>query len=404
MSVESHTSTSDSAPDERASREAHGAAEPVEVSVVMPCLDEAEGVGICVEKALSSLAELGIPGEVVVVDNGSTDDSAAIATAAGARVIHERRRGYGSAYKRGFQEARGRCLVMGDADDTYDFSELGPFVGPVLAGEVDMVIGDRLKGDMEPGAMSWSHRWIGNPILSGMLRILFRTKVGDSHCGMRSFTREAYQRMNLRTTGMEFASELVVNALREQLRIQEIPINYRPRIGESKLSGFRDAWRHVRFMLMFSPSYLFQLPGILLMVVGAILAVLLAGGARELFGRVWDYHVFLFGVLALILGFNLVLFDLFAKTFSMGVGFARAERWLGRFYNLFTLERGLVIGSLVFLAGLGLELKIVLDWVRSGYGPMMAVRGVVIGMTAMVLGAQTVFASFLMSLLQVRHR
>ncbi len=252
--------------------------------------------------------------------------------------------------------------------------------------------------------MSWSHRWIGNPILSGMLRLLFHTRIGDSHCGMRSFTREAYERMRLRTTGMEFASELVVNALREGLRIREIPISYRPRIGESKLSGFRDAWRHVRFMLIYSPSYLFQLPGLLLIVVGGALAVLLAGGARELFGRVWDYHVFLFGVLALILGFNLVLFDLFAKTFSMGVGFARVERWLGRFHRLFTLERGLALGVLAFLAGLGLEAKIVYDWARSGYGELMAVRGVVIGMTAMVLGAQTVFASFLLSLLQVKHR
>jgi glycosyltransferase involved in cell wall biosynthesis len=378
--------------------------ETVEVSVVIPCLNEAEGVGVCVEKALGSLAELGISGEVVVVDNGSTDGSAEIAARAGARVIPERRRGYGSAYRRGFREARGSYFVMGDADDTYDFTRLGPFLEPVRSGAVDMVIGDRLKGDMEPGAMPWSHRWIGNPILSGMLRLLFRTRIGDSHCGMRSFTREAYERMNLRTTGMEFASELVVNALREGLRIKEIPINYRPRIGESKLAGFSDAWRHVRFMLVYSPSYLFQLPGLLLIFVGALLAAWLAGGARELFGRVWDYHVFLFGVVALILGFNLVLFDLFAKTFSMGVGFARPGRWLSSFYRLFTLERGLVLGGLVFLGGLALEAKIVYDWVASGYGPMMAVRGVVTGMCAMVIGAQTVFASFLMSLLQVKHR
>jgi glycosyltransferase involved in cell wall biosynthesis len=378
--------------------------ETVEVSVVIPCLNEAEGVGVCVEKALGSLAELGISGEVVVVDNGSADGSAEIAARAGARVIPERRRGYGSAYRRGFREARGSYFVMGDADDTYDFTRLGPFLEPVRSGAVDMVIGDRLKGDMEPGAMPWSHRWIGNPILSGMLRLLFRTRIGDSHCGMRSFTREAYERMNLRTTGMEFASELVVNALREGLRIKEIPINYRPRIGESKLAGFSDAWRHVRFMLVYSPSYLFQLPGLLLIFVGALLAAWLAGGARELFGRVWDYHVFLFGVVALILGFNLVLFDLFAKTFSMGVGFARPGRWLSSFYRLFTLERGLVLGGLVFLGGLALEAKIVYDWVASGYGPMMAVRGVVTGMCAMVIGAQTVFASFLMSLLQVKHR
>lgn len=377
---------------------------PVEVSVVMPCLDEAEGVGICVQKARESLAEIGIAGEVVVVDNGSTDGSPEIAAAAGARVVHERRRGYGAAYKRGFQEAHGRYLVMGDADDTYDFSDLRPFLDPLIAGEVDMVIGDRFKGGMNPDAMSWSHRYVGNPILSGMLRLLFRTRVGDSHCGMRSFTRQAYKRMRLRTSGMEFASELVVNALRERLRIREIAIDYRPRIGDSKLSGFSDAWRHVRFMLVYSPAYLFQLPGLLLMAVGLLLAVLLAGGAREILGRVWDYHVFLFGVLALVLGFTLVLFDLIAKTFSMGAGLARPDRWLSSFHRLFTLERGLAIGSLAFLAGLGLEAKIVWDWVAGGYGPMMAVRGVVIGMTAMVLGAQTVFGSFLLSLVLLRTR
>jgi len=221
---------------------------------------------------------------------------------------------------------------------------------------------------------------------------------------MRSFTREAYQRMGLRTTGMEFASELVVNALRTQLKIQELPITYRPRIGESKLSGIRDAWRHVRFMLLFSPSYLFQLPGLLLMLVGGLLALALAGGPRQLFGHVWDYHPLLFGSLALILGYNLVLFDICAKTFSMGAGFARPGQWLGRLIDFFTLERGLVLGGLIFLAGLGLEVKIVADWVRASYGQLMAVRGVTLGMTAMVLGAQTVFASFLVSLMLIKRR
>ena len=356
------------------------------------------------EKARSALEEMGLSGEVVVVDNGSTDDSAAIALAAGARVVHERRRGYGAAYRRGFQEARGRFMVMGDADDTYDFSQIAAFLEPLLKGDCDMVIGDRLGGEMQPGAMPWSHRWIGNPILSGMLRLLYHTSIADSHCGMRAMTREAYERMHLRTTGMEFASEMVVNALREGLRIQEIPISYRARIGESKLSGFRDAWRHVRFMLLFSPSYLFQLPGILLTLAGGVLAVLLAGGPREIFGRTWDYHVFLFGTLGVVLGFNILVFDLLAKTFSMGVGFAKPERWLRRFHQHFTLERGLILGVLVLALGLGLEGKIVSDWVASGRGPMMAVRGVVAGMAAMLLGSQIVFASFLMSLLLVRRR
>jgi glycosyltransferase involved in cell wall biosynthesis len=374
------------------------------ISVVMPCLNEAAGVGKCVEKAMRAIREMQIPGEVIVVDNGSTDGSAEIAARAGARVVHERRRGYGAAYLRGFQEARGQFLVMGDADDSYDFLDIARFVEPLAEGRVDMVMGSRLNGHILPGAMHWTHRWIGNPILSGMLRLFFHTWVSDSHCGMRSFTREAYERMHLRSQGMEFASEIVVNALRENLRITEVSITYYPREGVSKLNGLSDAWRHVRFMLVFSPSWLFQLPGVALAAIGAFLMLALAGGPREIFGRAWDYHLLLFGALALILGWNLILFDLCAKTFSMGAGLARPGQWLGRFLHSFNLERGLMLGALVFLAGIGVEAKIVIDWMREGYGPLMAVRGITIGVAAMVLGAQTIFASFLMSLMLIRRR
>lgn len=379
-------------------------AQEIVVSVVMPCLNEAMGVGKCVEKAMKAIAAMGVAGEVVVVDNGSTDDSAKIAAAAGARVIHEPRRGYGSAYLRGFAEARGKYMVMGDSDDTYDFSTIADFIKPLRDDGFDMVMGTRLKGKILPGAMPWSHRWIGNPILSGMLKLLYHTRISDSHCGMRSFTREAYQRMRLQTTGMEFASEIVVNSLRAQLKIHELPITYYPRIGESKLSGLRDAWRHVRFMLMYSPSYLFQLPGILLCLLGGAAVILTAGGPRSLFGHTWDFHVLLFGALSVIMGYNLVLFDVFAKTFSMGAGFVEPKKWLRWLTNFWSLEKGLIVGGLVLLAGLGLEIKIIYDWASHGYGRLMAVRGVVIGMTAMVLGVQTMFASFLISLMLIKRR
>jgi glycosyltransferase involved in cell wall biosynthesis len=380
-----------------------GAERPV-ISVVMPCLNEAAGVGRCVEKALRALRQMRVPGEVIVVDNGSTDASAEIAARAGARVIHERRRGYGAAYLRGFQEARGRYLVMGDADDSYDFLDIARFIAPLAKDSFDMVMGTRLKGDILPGAMPWTHRWIGNPILSGMLRLFFHTRISDSHCGMRSFTRAAYQKMHLRTQGMEFASEIVVSALRENLKIHEVSITYHPREGISKLSGLRDAWRHIRFMLVYSPSYLFQLPGLVLALFGVFAVASLARGPRELFGHQWDYHVLLFGALSLILGYNLVLFDIIAKTFSMGAGFARPQQWLQRLTEFFSLERGLLLGALLFLGGLAVEVKIIVDWIRGGQGPLMAVRGIVIGMTGMVLGAQTTFASFLVSLLLIKRR
>ncbi len=380
-------------------------AEPMPaISVVIPCLDEAESIAECVAKARRGIAASGLPGEVLVVDNGSTDGTPELAEAAGARVVHESRRGYGSAYLRGFREARGRYLVMGDGDGSYDFEDVPRFVAPLHAGDADLVMGTRLKGTILPGAMSWSHRWIGNPILSGMLRLFYRTRVSDSHCGMRSFTREALDRMALRTTGMELASEIVVAALRSRLRLDEIPITYHPRGGVSKLNGLRDAWRHVRFMLLFSPSHLFLVPGIALCAVGALLVALLAGGPRQLFGRVWDYHALLFGCLAVILGYNLVLFDVFAKSFSMAAGLARPRQWLARLLGAFTLERGVVLGGLAFAAGAALEAKIFVDWVRSGYGPLMAVRGIVLGMTLMVLGSQTAFASFLLGLTQLSRQ
>jgi glycosyltransferase involved in cell wall biosynthesis len=389
--------------DEDEARPASRADCPV-VSVVIPCLNEAGGVGKCIGKALQALGEMRRPGEVIVVDNGSTDDSAEIAARAGARVVHERRRGYGAAYLRGFREARGQYLVMGDADDTYDFLDLPRFIDPLEHDDVDMVMGSRLKGTILPGAMPWTHRWIGNPILSGMLRLFFHTRISDSHCGMRSFTREAFERMHLRTQGMEFASEIIVNALRENLRILEVPITYHPREGVSKLSGLRDAWRHIRFMLIYSPSYLFQLPGLLLTLFGMFAVAFLARGPRQFLGHRWDYHVLLFGALSLILGYNLVLFDIIAKTFSMGAGFARPRQWLQRLTDFFSLERGLVLGGFLFLGGLAVESKIIADWISGGYGPLMAVRGIVIGMIGMVVGTQTAFASFLVSLLLIKRR
>ncbi len=374
------------------------------ISVVIPCLDEAESVGDCVRKALNGIAASGLSGEVVVVDNGSTDGSAELAAAAGARVVHEPRKGYGSAYLRGFKEARGRYFVMGDADNTYDFEDVPRFVEPLHERGCDIVVGTRLKGEILPGSMPWSHRWIGNPIITTLIKILFQTRISDAYCGMRAFTREAYDRKQMRSTGMEFALESIVAALRLGFKMEEIPIVYHPRAGVSKLEGFRDAWRSIRFMFMFSPSYIFLLPGILMSLLGATMALAVAGGPREFLGRQWDFHILLFGSLALILGYNLILFDIFAKAFSIGAGFINPSGWLTRTSKLFTLERGLAVGALVLLVGLGIQIHIVVGWLEAGRGPLMAVRGVTLGLTAMVLGAQTIFASFLISLMLLPRR
>ncbi len=224
--------------------------ENVEISIVMPCLNEEETLGICIEKAQSTLKSLGIQGEVIVADNGSTDNSVVITERLGARVVHQSIRGYGAAYLAGFASAKGQYIIMGDSDDTYDFTDLERFITPLQNG-YDFVIGNRFKGTILPGAMPWARRYIGNPILSGMLRILFGTYISDSHCGMRSFTADAYKRMGLQTTGMEFASEMVIKAVQTNLKILEIPIIYHPRGGESKLNAVRDAWRHIRFMLKY---------------------------------------------------------------------------------------------------------------------------------------------------------
>ncbi len=247
------------------------------VSIVMPCLNEEETVGICVEKAMSWLAQSGTPGEVVVVDNGSTDRSAEIASAAGARVIHERRRGYGQAYLRGFSEARGDYIVMGDADDTYDFSNLDPLIAP-LANGADMVLGNRFSGGIASGAMPWAHRYLGSPIINAVIRLFFGTRIGDSQSGLRAFRKDAAERLGLRSTGMEMASEMIVSAARAGFHIVEVPAPYAVRRGESKLSTVRDGWRHLRYLLLAAPDFLFTLPGAALIVLGAIAtAITLAG-------------------------------------------------------------------------------------------------------------------------------
>jgi glycosyltransferase involved in cell wall biosynthesis len=372
-----------------------------EVSVVMPCLNEEETIGRCVRKALDIMLRHGIDGEVVVADNGSTDRSVKIAEAMGARVVHQPLRGYGNAYMKGFAEARGRYLVMIDSDDTYEFADIPHFVALLRTGK-DFVNGNRFKGKMAAGAMTWSHRYVGNPLLSGLLNVFFHTQLGDAHCGMRAFTREAYEDMHLQTPGMEFASEMVIHAAKAGLAIAELPTNYYPRDGESKLHTIRDGWRHLRFLLVYSPTHLFLLPGLLFFCLGLLGMALLLPGPFFAFGRGWDVHVMILSALVTLLGYQVLSLGIYAKTFSLTLQFDDRDPVLDRVMALFTLERGLMMGVVFLLAGIASLISVYLQWAGNNFGALAAIRPSLLGMTLMAVGGQTIFSSFLLSLFTFR--
>ena len=370
------------------------------VSVVIPCLNEAANIEECVRRARQVLETHGLAGEVVVADNGSSDGSAELARDAGARVVQERRRGYGSAYLAGFAAAHGRYLVMLDADLTYDFGDIPRFVEQLEQG-ADLVMGDRMD-NIHPGAMPWLHRYVGNPVLTGVLNAFFRTGVKDAHCGMRAVRKEALPRLDLRTTGMEFASEMVIRASKEGLRIAEVPIEYHPRGGESKLSSFRDGWRHLRFLLVHSPTHLFILPGLGMAAVG-LLAALTVVARIDVFGRTWDLHAEIAGALLLIVGVQVLSLGLCAHAY--GTYFmAEKDRWFDQMRARFRLEHGLLLGGAITLAGLAAATVIVAKWIDRGFGELSEQRLAVLAATLVIVGIQVVFSSFLLSILGLRRR
>jgi hypothetical protein len=370
------------------------------VSVVIPCLNEAGSIERCVGRARAALEGQGWRGEVIVADNGSEDGSADLAKSAGALVVFEPRRGYGSAYLAGFAAATGDYIVMADADLTYDFGDIPRFV-EALDGGAELVMGDRMKG-IQPGAMPWLHRYVGNPVLTGILNLFFRTGVRDAHCGMRAVRREVLPRLDLRTTGMEFASEMVIRAGKAKLDIAEIPIHYHPREGDSKLSSFRDGWRHLRFLLVHSPNWLFIVPGAVLAVLGVIVAltVLLQ---IQVFGREWDLHAMVAGALLMIVGTQVLALGLCAHaygTYFMG----EEDPWFDRMRARFRLEHGLVLGGAVIFAGLVMAAVIVGIWVDRGFGQLSEERLAVLAASLLIVGLQIFFSSFLISILGLRRR
>ena len=372
----------------------------VEVSVVIPCLNEADNIDECVRRSLDALVAANIAGEVVVSDNGSDDGSGELAAAAGARVVQEPRRGYGSAYLAGFAAARGEYIVMLDADMTYPFDEIPRFVHELRAG-AQLVMGDRMD-NIQPGAMHWVNRYIGNPLLSGTLNLFFRTGIRDAHCGMRGFRRDILPLLDLRTTGMEFASEMVIRASKEKLDIREFPITYAPRGGESKLSRFSDGWRHLRFLLVHSPTYLFIVPGLATLLFG-IFVTMVSLTQISLLGRQWDLHTTVAGELLVIVGTQIVALGLCAHAY--GTYFMNEkDPWFDRMRARFRLEDGLMVGGAILLAGLVTAAVIIATWVDRGFGELSEERLAVTAATLIIVGLQIFFSSFLLSILGLRRR
>jgi glycosyltransferase involved in cell wall biosynthesis len=373
---------------------------PPQISVVIPCLNEEDAVGAVVDQAFEGIHRSGRTGEVIVVDNASTDRSADVAAAHGATVVREERPGYGSAYLAGLTVARGEFIVMGDADETYPMRDLAPFVERLAAGD-DLVMGSRFEGTIHGEAMPWLNRHIGNPILTGLLNLLFGVKISDAHCGMRAVRRDALETLDLHSTGMEFASEMVFKAFRRKLRVSEIPIDYFPRVGESKLNRFGDAWRHVKFMLLYSPSWLYFVPGLVLVFLGILGAIALATGPVTILGRTWQIHTLFACIAAILLGTQIVQLGVFARAFAathLGETDGLIERARGRL----TLEHGLGLGGLVLLTGLVTLAVIFVGWAIDGFGELAHEYATAIGFTLVAVGAQVILGSFFLGLLTMR--
>ncbi len=377
----------------------------VELSIVMPCLNEVETLATCIQKARLAIDRLGLKAEIVVADNGSTDGSQELARELGARVVDVVRKGYGSALIGGIDATRGELVIMGDADDSYDFSAIGPLVDRLREGH-DLVMGNRFAGEIKQGAMVWSHRWVGNPVLTAISRLFFHTPVGDMHCGLRGFRKDAYSKLHLSATGMEFASEMVIKASLQGMKIAEVPVVLSPdgRSRPPHLRTWRDGWRHLRFMLLFSPRWLFLYPGLILFAVGAVLSLVLLPGPVVVAGVRLDIHTLLVAGFLALLGYQLVLFALFTKFFAIRVGFHPPHPVLQSMFRYITLEVGLAVGVLLALAGLVSLIVAVASWSAVGFGnlnPDTTMREVIPAVVLTALGTQTVFAAFFMSILGI---
>jgi len=373
----------------------------LEVSIVMPCLNEEEAVALCVKQAITALKENNLKGEIIVSDNGSSDSSRELAVKSGARVVVEKIKGYGRAYNLGIASAKGKYIVIGDSDGTYDFSGIIKFIEPLRHGYA-FVNGSRIKGKIHKGAMPFLHRYFGNPLLSFLLNLFFKSGFSDVYCGMKAFTKEAYEIIKPISPGMEFALELIINAARSSLKRMEVPIELFPRRGRSKLRPFKDTWRSLRFMLLFSPNYLFILPGAVLFLTGFSGMVLLSGGPVRFLNHIFDFHAMIFSSILVLLGFQLVNLGFFAKAYALSEGFEKRDSFFTGFYKAFNLEKGILIGFLLIAFGLFIVFSIIKQWIF--FGAMAQERRELFALMTIMIGIQIIFSSFLISLMGMKYR
>ena len=370
----------------------------IKISVVLPCLNEEQTLAVCIHKIRKVFEREKVEGEIIVVDNGYTDRSREIALALGVRLFPETEKGYGAAYLRGIKEAKGVFILMADSDNTYDFYEM-PLLIRKLEEGYDFVIGSRFKGRINRDAMPWLNRYLGNPLLSGLCRLFFRTRLTDIHCGMRAFTAGSYRRLKLKTLGMEFATEMVVVALQNNLKVCEVPVSYSARLGRSKLSRLRDAWRHIRFMLFYCPLWLYFVPGLIGFILSFLSLLVLLRGPFLFLGRFWDLHLMIFMSMLCILSFQVLNIGVYAHTFAIRQGFLRYDKTTRFFQRRFNLEKGLILGGGMFFCGFVILLSIFIEWFSKSFGPLYRIRESILAMTLLIIGLQTMFSSFFISLI-----
>ncbi len=370
-----------------------------EISIILPCRNEEAALDSCLTQIKEIIKKHALNAEIIVSDS-STDSSPEIAKKHKVKLIKHDKEGYGIAYLKAFSEAKGKYIFMADADGTYDFGEIPNFLS-YLKQNYDFVIGDRFKGKISPNAMPWNHRYIGNPILSFILRLFFKTKIHDVHCGMRAIKKEALKKLSLKTAGMEFASEMIIQAVKNHLKIKELPIDYYERKGVSKLRSLADGWRHLRFMLLYSPLYLFFLPGTILFIIGSISLIWLYLASPQILGIKFYYHPMFASSLFIIIGYQLIIFAIFAKSYAI-THLEEKAKIVTSINKYITIEKASIVGIIITLAGVLIYIFIFTKWLRTSFGELQEVKNSIIALTLIIIGIQTIFSSFMLSILGIK--